>query len=1097
MRTRVGPFRRAALVGALVTGLVFALGATALAAQVPVLPSTITPTVMAVAQTGPVAVPVQGANRVATAIEASKLFGSADTVVLATGKDFPDALGGSALAGAVDGPILLTLGATIEPAVLAEIDRLGATDVYILGGTGVVPAAVETALKGEGLNVTRLAGANRYATAKLVADKTISLLGGGYAGGAFAATGLDYADALAAAPVMYAKGMPLVLVDGAGSFTLSAGMTKVDILGGTGAVPASVQTALGAKFGTRVAGAGRYETAVAVATYGVGKGMSWNNLGIATGEGFADALCAGPLLGSKNSVMLMTQGTTLTSATKTKLEALKGDVDTYYVFGGTAVIAAPVRSSIQAALTPAAPEPEPVGAHALPDVFCTGAGCHDSDLAMIHVNLAGGKIGCNYCHGIAGGPKSDCESCHTDAHAGTHPEVASESAEACTQSGCHADGVVAIHADCTSCHNATTDVTDATCETCHEATEVQHAAVPAHTVVDSGGGCFDALCHGTDVTKMHGNDFRGSGEEPPGCAACHAEGVTPSVTCLGACHSSANFGAWHNSDEGHMYVEDTIAANSQGCVSCHGSDLLAVAPGEHAGCSCHAYFHAAGATACESCHADPMDPDASHPYHVGAHDAFEATVAGDESGACVDCHTSDLLGVGGIDLHVKDAHAGCVCHHYDDLIDDGFPLIGAKTTEAGECIDCHSGAFAPHGFATEPSVHHSESWVAASGHNTTAFGTIGAVEDFSDLLVGTDGNPVTPAWPFPTVNVFWEDGDTDASAGAMVLQADSVVTCEDCHTGFELAGPHGADDNWGIDPAYSADFAYAELTKNVVEYPSGIKIRTNLTTQTAYEDGSTMTICSKCHDLQNYGSGTTSGTPLPEISTGSAAYYHEGYETTFTPYYTTITRNTGWSVFLDAAGDPADAADALANDSTLNSGYTVFTQSATGTVNAAAIGSSNTAHSSHHQDTKDGSAQCVNCHIAVPHGWKAPRLLVNTGWAGGTNGIHAGNIEGDRAPYRSPYVLGTNATEGSGMLLDPATGYNGMGALTWPAAGPMRLTDGAAVWDRYSCEGCGHHYHAVLERNVVNGAAEGDPLNVRIITNTSDYMDDYVAPSGD
>jgi len=653
----------------------------------------------AVAQTGPVAVPVQGANRVATAIEASKLFGSADTVVLATGKDFPDALGGSALAGAVDGPILLTLGATIEPAVLAEIDRLGATDVYILGGTGVVPAAVETALKGEGLNVTRLAGANRYATAKLVADKTISLLGGGYAGGAFAATGLDYADALAAAPVMYAKGMPLVLVDGAGSFTLSAGMTKVDILGGTGAVPASVQTALGAKFGTRVAGAGRYETAVAVATYGVGKGMSWNNLGIATGEGFADALCAGPLLGSKNSVMLMTQGTTLTSATKTKLEALKGDVDTYYVFGGTAVITAPVRSSIQAALTPAAPEPEPVGAHALPDVFCTGAGCHDSDreddIAMMHVDLAGGQTGCNYCHGIAGGPTNDCLGCHTGenaVHEDSHPAVPSE--QGCTQSGCHAGGVVAIHADCTSCHNATTDVTDATCETCHEAAE-QHAGIAAHTVSD---GCSVSGCHGTDVTRMHGTDFRLSGEEPPGCSACHAEGVTPSTTCLGACHPSAGFGLWHDSRVGHGALEASIAVNSQGCISCHGSDLFAVTPEGHAGCSCHGAARGGGSDSCEGCHTDPMDPLAEYPYHVDSHAVWEQTARGTQSGQCVNCHGPQLVAIRpAFGFEFKADHGGCVCHYYDTLFTEEYQPIGAATTEATECVSCHGGVFDPHG----------------------------------------------------------------------------------------------------------------------------------------------------------------------------------------------------------------------------------------------------------------------------------------------------------------------------------------------------------------------------------------------------------------
>jgi len=406
-------------------------------------------------------------------------------------------------------------------------------------------------------------------------------------------------------------------------------------------------------------------------------------------------------------------------------------------------------------------------------------------------------------------------------------------------------------------------------------------------------------------------------------------------------------------------------------------------------------------------------------------------------------------------------------------------------------VSCHDDAFAPHGFATEVSPHHDESWIAASGHNTTTFGTIGAVEDFSALLTGTDGNPVIDVWQFPTVNVFWESGDASAPADAVTgLAADSVVTCADCHTGFEAAGPHGADDYWGIDPDYSAPFYMAELTKNTEEYPSGIKIRTDLTTQTAYEDGSVMTICSKCHDLQNYASGTTSDTVLPEISTGGEPFYHEKYETTVTPWYGPYLQHgheyEGWLVLYDVdTHEPVDPSVATSGTVVLP-GYAYEVQAATGTVNTNAIGASNTAHSSHHQDTTDGSAQCVNCHVAVPHGWDTPRLLVNTGWNGTVNGIHAGLIEGDRAPYRSPYVLGTTATEDTAMLLDPETGYNGMGALTWPASGPVDFVNGAAVWDRYTCEGCGHHYHAVQER---------DGSNVRIITNKSDYMDDYVPPA--
>lgn len=60
---------------------------------------------------------VEGVNRYLTAIEAAKKAypGGARTVVLATGTNWPDALGGAALAGARNGPSLLTPPITCCP----------------------------------------------------------------------------------------------------------------------------------------------------------------------------------------------------------------------------------------------------------------------------------------------------------------------------------------------------------------------------------------------------------------------------------------------------------------------------------------------------------------------------------------------------------------------------------------------------------------------------------------------------------------------------------------------------------------------------------------------------------------------------------------------------------------------------------------------------------------------------------------------------------------------------------------------------------------------------------------------------------------------
>ena len=67
-------------------------------------------------------------------------------VYVATGLNFPDALAGAAAAGWWQAPILLVPGTSIPADVSAEITRLGASKVIIVGGTSAVSLSVEGAL---------------------------------------------------------------------------------------------------------------------------------------------------------------------------------------------------------------------------------------------------------------------------------------------------------------------------------------------------------------------------------------------------------------------------------------------------------------------------------------------------------------------------------------------------------------------------------------------------------------------------------------------------------------------------------------------------------------------------------------------------------------------------------------------------------------------------------------------------------------------------------------------------------------------------------------------------------------------------------------
>ena len=125
------------------------------------------------------------------------------------------------------------------------------------------------------------------------------------AGTVWVATGLGFADALAAGPVAAAEGAPMLLVapdevpDVVRDRLARLAPDEVVVVGGPNAVSARTADALAAAAGvdrvTRVAGPDRYATAVEVARRGATRhGLDGHTI-LATGQAFPDALAAGPL----------------------------------------------------------------------------------------------------------------------------------------------------------------------------------------------------------------------------------------------------------------------------------------------------------------------------------------------------------------------------------------------------------------------------------------------------------------------------------------------------------------------------------------------------------------------------------------------------------------------------------------------------------------------------------------------------------------------------------------------------------------------------------------------------------------------------------
>lgn len=308
---------------------------------------------------------IAGADRFSTAVAASAAAfpGGADTVVVANGLDWPDAAGGGVLAGSIDGPLLLCEQDTLPAVTAAEIGRLAPDRIVILGGTGAVGPAVVEALGAAGVapgQIERIEGADRYETAALVASATATAFGETWEGRAFVASGHGYADAIAAAPVACVARYPLYLVDDAHAAPVIAamrerGVSRVTVLGGTAALSTAlaqqISQGLGGAVVDRIAGATRYATATTVAAFGTRYfGMTLTSPGLASGEGFADALAAAPVLASRRSPLLLTSAASLPDSVAQWVWERRDVVRGFTVFGGPKAVSALARQDALQAL---------------------------------------------------------------------------------------------------------------------------------------------------------------------------------------------------------------------------------------------------------------------------------------------------------------------------------------------------------------------------------------------------------------------------------------------------------------------------------------------------------------------------------------------------------------------------------------------------------------------------------------------------------------------------------------------------------------------------------------------------------------------------
>lgn len=169
------------------TGTVYIVGGTG------ALPASVDAAIKA---TGRTFVRISGADRYDTAALVAQKVGNPTAILLASGRDFPDALAGGTAAAKAGGVLLLTNGSTMPDESAQYLAEHATAPVYALGG----PAADEAP------SATALVGTNRYDTAVKVAKAFFTA-----PSGVSVASGVVFADALSGGADAAAHGWPLLI----------------------------------------------------------------------------------------------------------------------------------------------------------------------------------------------------------------------------------------------------------------------------------------------------------------------------------------------------------------------------------------------------------------------------------------------------------------------------------------------------------------------------------------------------------------------------------------------------------------------------------------------------------------------------------------------------------------------------------------------------------------------------------------------------------------------------------------------------------------------------------------------------------------------
>lgn len=286
------------------------------------------------------------ANRVYgnTRFETSyKLFdmgwSSSDTVILANGMDYPDALTAAPLAGKYNAPILLSRNTTLasQPDLKASLMNKGVKNVIIIGGETAISNGIQNEIASLGINVRRIGGRDRYETSVLIAKEV-----GVNNGEISLAYGMSFADGLSISSVAAKRQSPILLTrtdyipDVVKAFINENNINKTYIIGSTTVITDGVVSQT--KGPERLGGANRYETNAKIFQRFKSE-LNLDSVFIASGLSFPDALSSSALAAKNGNFVLLSNIRQVEGTVRNILTEIRPQVNNIYVLGSNVVIA--------------------------------------------------------------------------------------------------------------------------------------------------------------------------------------------------------------------------------------------------------------------------------------------------------------------------------------------------------------------------------------------------------------------------------------------------------------------------------------------------------------------------------------------------------------------------------------------------------------------------------------------------------------------------------------------------------------------------------------------------------------------------------------